>query len=48
MWQIEGLFAKGGPHAWNTHKGGSRLDTEIERVKAERDHIEEVAGEKAA
>ena len=30
--EIEVLFSKDGPHPWNTKKGNSRLDHEIEAV----------------
>jgi hypothetical protein len=45
------MFSKDGPHPWNTHKGESRLEAEIEAVIARKmDHpvVEqiEVGGEK--
>ena len=30
--EVEELFTKGGPPAWKTKKGGSRLDAEIQAV----------------
>lgn len=48
--EIEFLFSSQGPHAWNTRKGDSRLEEEIEAVKhrKEVDHpvIEEAEQEK--
>lgn len=50
--EIEFLFSKDGPHAWNTKKGESRLVEEIEAVKHRKDveHpvVVEAEGEKAA
>jgi MFS family permease len=31
--EVEIMFSSGGPHAWNTKPGGSRLDAEIQAVR---------------
>ncbi|KAJ4248814.1 hypothetical protein NW762_012652 [Fusarium torreyae] len=35
--EVETMFAKGGPHAWNTQVGHSRLDDEVRQASAVKD-----------
>jgi hypothetical protein len=48
--EIEALFSRGGPHAWNTKKGSERLQHEIDDVahaQAKGDAIADIEAVKA-